>query len=325
VKKAMTDSFKYAQLYGTPDNGLMDALTKLHGVPRQNLLLGCGSGEILQLAGTGFVIGAQKAVVGVDPTYGDVFSQAAQIKADAIRVPLRADYSQDMSWLIKAVKNNYRNVGLVYVCNPNNPTGMIVSKQEIRQLLDGLPEDIPVLIDEAYHHFVEDRNYESAIPYVLEGRPVIVARTFSKIAGLAAMRLGYAIARPDLLAKMRTYQTGSQSVAVRFGAAASIADTASMERVKRLNTELRNKTVAELKSLGYESLPSEANFFMLHVKRPVQGVIADFREKGIAVGRPFPPMTEHLRVSVGTAEEMARFMTAFKEIFVNKASSAANG
>ena len=163
-----------------------DALLAQHpGIKRENILMGSGSGEILQLAGTAFVIGNQKKIV-LHPTYGDVFSQAAQIKADAICLPLTADYRQDMSSIIKAVKNNYRDVGLVYLCNPNNPTGMIVTKQEVKQLLDGLPEDIPVLIDEAYHHFVDNPNYETAMPYVVEGRPVIVARTFSKIAGLAA-------------------------------------------------------------------------------------------------------------------------------------------
>ena len=139
------------------------------------------------------------------------------------------------------------------------------------------------------------------------------------------MRLGYAVARPDLIAKMRTYQTGSTSVAVRMGAAAALADTASQERVKRLNTELRNKITTELKALGYDCIPSETNFFMVHVKREVQGVIQDFREKNVAVGRPFPPMTQHLRVSVGTAEEMQKFMAAFKEIFVAGKTSAAGG
>lgn len=324
VKKAMADSFKFAHLYGAPDGGLNDALVALHGVKQENILLGSGSGEILQLAGTAFVIDGKK-VVGFDPTYLSVFSQAAKMKADAIRLPLLPDYRQDMTALIKTVKRNYRDVGFVYLCNPNNPTGMIITKQEIKQVLDALPDDVPVLIDEAYHHFIEDPNYATSIPYVLEGRPVIVARTFSKIAGLAAMRLGYAVARPDLLEAMRKYQTGSSNVSVRMAAATSLADTPSQEKVKRLNTEVRGKTIAELRSLGYDCIPSETNFFMVHVKREVQGVIEDFRKKDIAVGRPFPPMTQHLRVSVGTAEEMAKFITAFKEIFVaGKTSSGAN-
>lgn len=326
VKQAMVDSFKCGHMYGTPDNGFNDALLASHpGIKRENLLMGSGSGEILQLAGTGFLISPGKKVIGVDPTYNDVYSQATTIKAESIRIPLLPDYRQNIDAIIKAVKRNYRDVGLVYICNPNNPTGMIIPRQEIKQLLDGLPEDIPVLIDEAYHHFVDSPNYETAIPYVLEGRSVIVARTFSKIGALAAMRLGYAVARPDLIAEMRKYQTGSVNVAVRYAAAAVLKDVDGQARVKRLNTEVRNKTVAELKSLGYDSLPSDANFFMLHVKRDVQGVIADFRAKNISVGRPFPPMTQHLRVSVGTPEEMAKFMAAFKEIFVNAKPSAAAG
>ena len=326
VKQAMVDSFKYGHLYGTPDNGLNDALLAYHpGIKRENILMGSGSGEILHRAGTAFLIQPGKKVVGVEPTYNDVFSQATSIKADSIRIPLLPDYRQNIPAVIKAVKQHYRDIGLVYICNPNNPTGMIIPKQEIKQLVEGLPEDVPILIDEAYHHFVDNPNYETSLQYVLDGRPVIIARTFSKIGGLAAMRLGYAVARPDLLADMRRFQSGSINVAVRFAAAAVLKDTANQDKVKRLNTEIRNKTMADLKALGYESIQSDANFFMLHVKREVQGVIEDFRKKNIAVGRPFPPMTQHLRVSVGTAEEMAKFMAAFKEIFVDGKSSAAVG
>jgi histidinol-phosphate/aromatic aminotransferase/cobyric acid decarboxylase-like protein len=103
-------------------------------------------------------------------------------------VPLLEDYRQDIPGLIKATKLHYRDVGFVYLVNPNNPTGRIVTHKEVKQLLDGIPEDMPVLIDEAYHHFVDDRDYATSVPYVLEGRPVIIARTFSKIAALAGMR-----------------------------------------------------------------------------------------------------------------------------------------
>ena len=249
VKQAMNDSFKYGHLYGAPDGGLGDALLAYHpGIKRENILTSSGSGEILHLAGTAFLIENAKKVVGVEPTYADVFSQATSIKAESIRIPLLKDYRQDIPAIIHAVKLHHRDVGSGLYCNPNNPTGMIIPKQEIRQLLDGIPEDVPVLIDEAYHHFVDDPNYESSIPYVLEGRSVIVARTFSKIGALAAMRLGYAIARPDLLAEMRRFQSGSLNVAVRFAGAAVLKDTATQEKVKRLNMEVRDKTMAGLKA-----------------------------------------------------------------------------
>src|SRR5437773_8031211 len=205
-----------------------------------------------------------------------------------------------MTSIIRAAKTHYRDVGFVYLCNPNNPTGIVVGKQEVKQLLDGLPEDMPVLIDEAYHHFVEDPSYATSVPYVIEGRPVIIARTFSKIAALAGMRLGYAIAPKELIQQMRPFSTGTINAIVKWGGVAALKDTDSQAQVKRVTIDLRKKTTSELQGLGYATIPSDTNFFMVHLKRPVVPVIEDFRKKGVLVGRPFPPMNEHLRVSIGT-------------------------
>ena len=184
----------------------------------------------------------------------------------------------------------------------------------MRQLLDGIPEDIPVLIDEAYHHFVDDPSYATSVPYVVEGRQVIVARTFSKIAALAGMRLGYALAPKSLIQRMHPYSVGSISAVVKYGGVAALRDTESQARVKQVTIELRQKTIKDLAALGYESVPSDTNFFMVNLKRPVVPVIDEFKKKGVLVGRPFPPLNEHLRVSIGTAAEMNRFMVAFKSI-----------
>jgi histidinol-phosphate aminotransferase len=314
VMKAMTDAFKYANRYGYPDGGIVQELASHHGVKPENILLGAGSSEILDMVGTTFLEGGKK-VVGVEPSYNSVYQHATGIKADAIKLPLLPDYRQDIPAMIKATRAHYRDVGFVYMCNPNNPTGVVVSKGEIKQLLDGLPEDMPVLIDEAYHHFVDDPGYATSVPYVLEGRPVIIARTFSKIAALAGMRLGYAVAPTELIARMRPYGIGSINAIVKWGGVAALKDTDSQAHVKKVTTELRKKTSGELASLGYDVIPSETNFFMVHIRRQVQPVIEEFRKRGVLVGRPFPPMLEHLRVSIGTADEMSRFMTAFKEIF----------
>jgi histidinol-phosphate aminotransferase len=322
VMTAMMDAMKYSNRYGYPDANIVDEIAAHHGVKRENVLLGAGSGEILQVVGSAFLLGGKK-VVGVDPTYGTVYQHASGIKADAIRLPLLPDYSQDIPEMIKVTKANYRDIGFVYLCNPNNPTGVIVPKQQVKQLLDSIPEDMPVLIDEAYHHFVETPQYETSIPYVIEGRPVIVARTFSKIVGLAGMRLGYAIAPKPLIDRMRPHSVASINALVKHGGAAALKDEASQAEVKRLNSELRAKAVADLRALGYESIPSECNFFMVHIKRQIQPTIEDFRKRGVLVGRPFPPMLEHMRVSVGTADEMNRFMVAFKEIFSGSRSTAA--
>ncbi|MGQ0648562.1 MAG: pyridoxal phosphate-dependent aminotransferase [Gemmatimonadaceae bacterium] len=313
VVAAMTKAFKYANRYGYPDGNLTDELARHHGVKPESIMLGAGSGEILDVS-CNALLQDGKMIVGSDPSYSILYSHATGIKSDTIKVPLRADYDQDIPALIKAARTRYRDVGFVYLCNPNNPTGRIVTKGAVRQLLDGVPEDMPVLIDEAYHHFVEDPEYETSIAYVLEGRPVIVARTFSKIAALAGMRVGYAVAPRDLIQRLRPWTTGSVNACARWGAVAALKDIASQAHVRKVTIDLRRKTVTELQALGYTSIPSEANFFMVHLRRPVQPVIDDFRKRGVLVGRPFPPLLEHLRVSIGTPDEMRRFMVAFREI-----------
>ena len=314
VMNAMAQAFKYSNRYAYPDGNLVAEIANLHGVAPDNILLGAGSGELLSIAALALLEGGRK-VVGVDPTFMTVYQFAAGVKAESIRLPLLADYRQDIPLMVRATRDNWRDVGLVYLCNPNNPTGRIVTAAEVKALLDGIPEDIPVLIDEAYHHFVDDPAYATAIPYVTEGRPVIVTRTFSKIAALAGMRLGYAVAPPKLIERLRPHSIASINAIVKWGGVAALRDTESQARVKHVTLELREKTSRQLQAFGYEVVPSDANFFMVHIKRPVQPVIDEFKNKGVLVGRPFPPMTQHLRVSVGTPEEMQRFVGAFREIF----------
>ena len=317
VRTAMDDpkAWEWANRYGAPDGGLNQALQELHGVKAENIILGCGSGELLSSITIALLIGdPKKKVLGVNPTYGDPYSKAAQIGRETIRVPLNKDYTQNIPAIIDIANKRADEIGFVYIVNPNNPTGMIVPKDQIKQLLDGIPKDMPVLIDKAYNHFVDSPNYESSMKYVLEGRPVIVCRTFSKIAALAAMRLGYGIAPAELIRKVRTFTTGSQSITVKFGGAASLKDTAGQAKTRALNKQIRDDTIAKLKALGYEVLPSEANFFMVGLKREVSAVAPEFQKRDVLVGRPFPPMTQHLRVSVGTQAEMDRFVAAFKEI-----------
>ena len=312
---------EYANRYGYPDGNIVQAIADHHGVKPENILLTAGSSEVLNVTGTAFLLGGKK-VVGADPTYGTVFQHASNIKAEGIRIPLTKDYRQDIPAMIEATNRHAKDVGFVYLCNPNNPTGVIVPAREVKQLLDGIPKDMPVLIDEAYHHFVDDPSYAPSLGYVLEGRPVIIARTFSKIAALAAMRLGYAVSTPEVIARMRPFAMNSINALVKHGGAASLRDTAAQAEVKAKVIALRTKTVRELEAWGYPVIPSQANFFMVSLEgRTVQPVIEEFRGRGILVGRPFPPMLNHLRVSVGREEEMDKFITAFKAIFPKKAAA----
>ena len=206
-------------------------------------------------------------------------------------------------------------MGLVYVVNPNNPTGVVVPDSDIRYLLDNIPEDIPVLIDEAYHHFVQDPRYSSAVKYIKEGRKVLVTRTFSKIYGMAGLRLGYGIAPEEMIDEMRTYATGSVNALVRWGGVAALEDLEYEKYVRDKTIRLREATVTDLRGQGFEVIPSECNFFMVHTGRPASEVRAEFRRRDVAVGRDFPPMLDYLRVSIGTEDEMKRFMAGWNEIF----------
>src|SRR5262245_15241850 len=216
VMKAMNQAWKYANRYGYPDGNIVQAIAEHHGVKAENILLAAGSGEVLDVVGTTFLLGGKK-VLGVEPTFGSVYQHATSIKSEAIKLPLTKDYRQDMGQMIEAANKHAAELGFVYLCNPNNPTGMVVTSKEVKQLLDGIPKDMPVLIDEAYHHFVDDPSYSSSVPYLLEGRPVIIARTFSKIAALAGMRLGYAVAPAEIVQEMRPDGMGSISALVTHG------------------------------------------------------------------------------------------------------------
>ena len=315
VLKAMNDAWKYSNRYSYPDGGIVEAIAEHHAVKPENVLIGAGSAEILKAADDAFLPDHRK-VIGVDPTFETVFRYATNSQAQAIAVPLRPDYTADIREIIRVTKLNARDVGLVYICNPNNPTGNIVPRDEIKLLLDSIPEEIPVLIDEAYHHFVENPNYESSMKYMLQGRKVIITRTFSKISGLAGMRLGYGVAPKEVIDQMRqVIYSSSMNALAKHGAVAALKDTANDARISRLVRRLRDQTMSELRSMGFELIPSDTNFFMVNIRKDATEVREAFRKKGVLVGRKFPPMDQWLRVSVGTAEEMKVFMNAFKEIF----------
>ena len=321
VMDAMTNVWRYANRYGYPDGGIVQAIADHHGVKPENVLLGAGSGEILQVVGLTFLHGNKK-VVGCDPTYATVYQTASGIKAEAIKVPLNKDYSQNIPAHDRGGEQERQLGGPVVSGQPEQPHRHDHSGEGRGPGRKSVPKDMPILIDEAYHHFVDNPAYATSLPYVLEGRPVIIARTFSKIAALAGMRLGYAIAPAEVIQKMRAYSISSINALVKHGGVASLKDTAGQAEMKAKINGTKKKYVQMLEAHGYPVIPSDANFFMVSLGgREVQPVIEEFRTKGILVGRPFPPMTQHLRVSVGLPEEMDRFMNAFKEIFPQKKAS----
>ena len=285
---------------------LAGALAKIHGV--ESVLLGSGSREILKLCAAAFTGPGRPAVL-ADPTFEAIARYARAAGADAIRVPLTADHRHDAARMLEAA----RFAGLVYVCNPNNPTGTVTP--DLRSFLARVPAGTAVLVDEAYHHYAEGDGYESLAPLAAERPNLVVARTFSKIYGMAGLRCGYAIGRPETLERLRFHQAwDSLNLQALAAAQAALGDTAHLERSRRLNRETRDWTAGELAARGFPAIPSQANFLMSDLRRDVGPVIDALHQRGVDVGRRFPARPTHLRVTIGTRPQMERFLAALGEV-----------
>ncbi|MEW5974753.1 MAG: aminotransferase class I/II-fold pyridoxal phosphate-dependent enzyme [Acidobacteriota bacterium] len=310
---AMRAAFSIAGRYAENDVDLHGKLCRHHNVSPDMVVLGFGSSEILKLCVEAFLDSGKNVIV-AHPSYEAVprYSQLYDIKT--IRVPLDSAFKHDLKRMRAAVN---ADTGLVYLCNPNNPTATIVSHAQVQEFVDSMPDEVPVLIDEAYHHYVQDPSYATAIPLAQRGKPVIVTRTFSKIYGMAGLRIGYAVGRSDLVRRMATYTIWLNSNVLSVAAAlASLEDQAYVDRNRQINSRVRARVQEQAKSLGLPCIPSETNFLMIDLKRPTSPVLSALRSKGILAGRIFPPLTNHMRVTIGTEAEMDRFAVALKECLV---------
>lgn len=309
--KAMTDAFSLAWRY--PDEheqSLVNAAAKLHGVAAEQILLGNGSSEILKVAAAAFTANGKKLVVG-NPTFEAILVYARAAQADVVKIDLTPDYAHDLPKMLAAANG----AGLVSICNPNNPTASITPRSQIRAFLAKVPSRTVILIDEAYHHYVESNDYESVIPLVKQYPNLIVARTFSKIYGMAGLRCGYCIARPELIQRMRSQQTwDSLNIMALVAASASLQDTEQVEQGRRRNSEVKKFCYAELEKLGYKWIPSHANFLMIDLRREVRPVIGALRQRNVEVGRVFPALPNFMRVTIGTRPQMETFVSAFRQV-----------
>ena len=309
--KAMTDDVGLAWRY--PDeyaDMLAEELARLHDVPVEQILLGDGSGEILKL-GTAAFASKDKKVVMASPTFEAIARHAVVANAEVVRIDLASNYSHDLNRMLPAANA----AGLVYICNPNNPTASITPKQEIAQFLAKLIPTTIVLVDEAYHHYVETKDYESVIPLVKQYPNLIVARTFSKIYGMAGLRCGYCVTQRANVGILKTHQIfDSVNIMALVAAMASLKDPEHVARGRRLNTGVKMSVYAELDALGYRYIPSHANFMMIDLRREARPVIDALRMRAVEVGRLFPALPNHLRVTIGTSSQMKEFMSRFKQI-----------
>lgn len=269
----------------------------------------CGSGVALDSAALAFT-SPRAALVIADPTFESLAQTADAHGAKVVRVPLRADGAHDVQAMAAAAKE--AKAGLVYVCNPNNPTGSITPRADIDWLLANVPSGCVVLVDEAYIHYCDEAD---TLDLVRAGSAdIVVLRTFSKIYGMAGLRLGLAAARPDLLRKLVLYGMNSLPVPSVAAGIASLEHPGHLATRKAENTRLREETVAWLAGRGHACLPSQANCFMVDVGGEGRAFGTAMARHRVFVGRSWPALPRHVRITVGTATEMACFREAFANV-----------
>ena len=314
VIEAVNSSAREGNRYPGPvQQKLIDAIAGKFSVPADHVMLSGGSGDILNAVVKAFTSKA-KALVSGSPSYEQPVRTAQALGNLIKEVPLDADLRLDLA----AMGAKSLGAGLVYICNPNNPTSTSVALKDVGTLIDKVVKASPttyILVDEAYFEFSDLPGFDTAAPYVMRYPQVIVARTFSKIHAMAGMRAGYAIAQPKTIALMRSYHSNSgMSVMTMAAATASLLDTANLEKNRSLNRDARKMTVDAFTSAHYRVAQSDANFVFVEIKRDSRGFQDACRQQGVAVGRAFPPMTTWARISIGTQAEMEKAIPVFMNV-----------
>lgn len=271
-----------------------------------------GSSEPLHYAVLAFT-SPSRSFVTADPSYEAGMRAAMTSKAKVLKVPLTADYAHDVKAMVAADPQ----AGVIYICNPNNPTGTTTTKQDIVWALENKPAGSILLVDEAYIHLSDAQD---ALDLVAAGKDLIVLRTFSKIYGMAGIRCGFAVARPDLLAKLTPFGQNAMPITGSAAARASLEDQTLVPTRKTIIGDTRRDTLAWLKANNYKVIGDpQTNCFMIDTGRDGKSVIAAMKAQNVYIGRTWPIWSNAVRVSVGTPEEMAAFKTAFKTVMDSKA------
>jgi histidinol-phosphate aminotransferase len=283
---------------------LSEMLGAQEGVGQKYVQVHDGSSAPLLQAVLSFTSPSKSFVI-ADPGYEAGEEAARFIGAPVVKVPLMADYSHDVKAMAAV-----QNAGVIYICNPNNPTGTMTKKEDIEWLVANKPAGSVVLIDEAYIHFA-GKDEHTSMKLVAADKDVIILRTFSKIYGMAGLRAGVAIGRPDLIKKTRGFGINWNPVTSVAGASASLRAKTVIPERKKINADVRDSTIAFLEKHNYKVVPSVSNKFMVDCKRPGKDVREAMHKDLVYVGRVWPVWPNYVRVTVGTADEMKKFQAAF--------------
>jgi histidinol-phosphate aminotransferase len=291
---------------------MMETLAKKEGVAANQVLVAAGSTDILEK--TAFALCMKGGnVVSADPSYLSLVKTAQAIGATWKNIPLKADYAHDLDAMAKAIDENTK---LVYICNPNNPTGTMTPAADIKAFIKTVNSRVPIFIDEAYMELLDNPDAETAVGMINEGYDVIIARTFSKIHGMAGLRVGYMVAKPERVKQIQDLVRTEMGLSVTSvaGAMASLKDTNFQEYTRTNNKKNREYTLEELKKLGFNPIPSSTNFILFPIQMPTKEFIEKMAERSVGIrgfdigGKPYG------RVSIGTMDEMKLFVKTLASV-----------
>jgi len=288
-------------------------IAKSEELAPEQIITGSGSSEVLHTSVDAFT-SATRPLISVTPAYEGPIELARSLGRPVVLTKLREDYTADVKKM--AEEADKARGGLIYLCNPNNPTSAVTRSSEVDWLVNNLPANTTLLVDEAYLHFVEMPEVGSALPYVRQGKDVIVTRTFSKIYGMAGLRVGFAAARPEIIQRLTPLRLNVISIVSARGVTAALADRQSMLRERRaILSKTRRELCAWLREREVKYIEPHANFIMIDCGRNAREFINTMPKLGVAPGRPFPPLDNMLRVSIGTDQEMMKFREVFWKVY----------
>jgi histidinol-phosphate aminotransferase len=302
IREAAGISSRYAR--GEYDV-LRKMLAELHKVKLEQIVLGSGSSEILRISGAAF-LGPRKKLLVADPTYPSLGNYAEANGIEVVKVPLTKTHEHDTDAMLARVDSS---TGLVYICNPNNPTGTLTPRKNLESFISKLPANVMILIDEAYHHFVSaTSSYQSFLDHPLDNPRVLVARTFSKIYGLAGLRIGYSVSSKEVASRFSALrlQNGVTIVSVK-AAIAALDDTAYVQMGVKRNADDRQEFMNQVNARMLRAVDSHTNFVLVNPLRPVSEVLPHLEKNDVHIAPPIPAMDKYIRVSLGTPAEMREF------------------
>ncbi len=316
ASNAMHNAHKYGHLYGGGggQGPLTELIADMEGVPTENVMVSGGSGEILKTLALLVAMEGGK-ILAPQPTYDDTFMDYSDRRGiEKIWVPVADDLSIDLDAMYDAYTDDVR---IIYLCNPNNPIPTVMHGEKLKAFVQEMSQKCYVFVDEAYYEYVVDPNYQTMIPLVPSHPNLIVTRTASKIHAFAGIRIGFGFGSPEMLAKIKSLMTGSINGPAMWGAIESYKDKEYQNFVLRKNAESLQVLYDFFDKHGMRHIKSNANFTFFHTGMDVVEVYNRVRKHGIAIGRPFPPFLDWMRISTARPEDMVFFTEVYEKEFLS--------